>query len=676
MSILDSKISLDNFGKPDPKYLSAYSPSEDVKKMRSRIIKDFTLGDVTQKKPRREFNDMSVLERMNIDQMSFNSYQPNDGDALEGDEINSWKSKAMRPIVRNKCISIAAHATARLIFPKVFAFNNQNDEEVDSAIVMEDLMEWKGEKSNYTQTQLFAVISALVNPASIIYTDYCEVYREVKREKGSDGKWKKEKMLDETLSGFQDTIVPVDELYIENIFEHDIQKQGWLIWRRVQSYSTLEAKYGHIKEFKEYVKPGMQLIYNDANQSFYEVYDMNMRGELGEEITYWNKTLDVKIVMVNGVMVTPFDNPNPRNDKLYPFVKFGYELIDEGKFFYYKSLAFKMAQDAKIINTLYPMIIDGTYLDIFKPMVTSGGEAIGSDVIVPGAVTTLADPNSDLRAINMGINMTTGLNTLQKVEESINASSQDPIENGQSTGAASTAYEISRIEQNATTVLGLFLKMIAQSVKDYGRLSKGDILQYLTIPEVSEIEGNTDLVYKTFLVHGKEASGKTKTRKIKFDGSLPEDNITEEEKLNMSYDIMEEQGDKQSLFKVNPELFRALNYETLITPDVLRTRSEDLERAYGVEEFDKAISAAQVGVAVDLDASYKDFILMNYPKSKRDPDKYMKTIVAPQGGDTMATIMGGNGLQQQQQDDAKRKAQLGMAAPTSASGSMSGKLPV
>jgi hypothetical protein len=54
----------------------------------------------------------------------------------------------------------------------------------------------------------------------------------------------------------------------------------------------------------------------------------------------------------------------------------------------------------------------------------------------------------------------------------------------------------------------------------------------------------------------------------------------------------------------------------------------------------------------------------------------MKTIVAPQGGDTMATIMGGNGLQQQQQDDAKRKAQLGMAAPTSASGSMSGKLPV
>ena len=126
MSILDSKISLDNFGKVTDQ-ISVYSPDEDTKKMRQRIIREFTLGDVTMRKPRREFNDLSVLTRMTVDQMSFNTYQPNDGDSLEGDAINSWKSKAIRPIVRNKCISIAAHATARLIFPKVFAFNNQNE---------------------------------------------------------------------------------------------------------------------------------------------------------------------------------------------------------------------------------------------------------------------------------------------------------------------------------------------------------------------------------------------------------------------------------------------------------------------------------------------------------------------------------------------------------------------
>ena len=79
-------------------------------------------------------------------------------------------------------------------------------------------------------------------------------------------------------------------------------------------------------------------------------------------------------------MLTDFDNPNPRQDKLYPFDKFGYEPINN-RFFYYKSLAFKLQHDADIINTIYQMVIDGTFLAIFKPMVNVGGEIIASDVI-------------------------------------------------------------------------------------------------------------------------------------------------------------------------------------------------------------------------------------------------------------------------------------------------------
>ena len=180
-------------------------------------------------------------------------------------------------------------------------------------------------RADYSSTGLYATINALVEPASIVYTDYSETYRKVKSEKGDDGKWHWTEVLDETLSGFQDAIVPVDELYIENFYEHDIQKQGWLIWRRVHNYSLMEAKYGHLPNF-QYVKPGVQIIYDDANRLFYEVYDSSMRGEMCEEIIYWNRTNDLKIIMVNGVMLTAYDNPNPRQDKLYPFTKFGYEL--------------------------------------------------------------------------------------------------------------------------------------------------------------------------------------------------------------------------------------------------------------------------------------------------------------------------------------------------------------
>ncbi len=397
----------------------------------------------------------------------------------------------------------------------------------------------------------------------------------MKTEKGEDGTWMEEEIVDEAYPCFTDAVVPVTQLYIENVYEPDIQKQGFLIWRKVYSYSEAQTKYQQCDNFK-YVRPGVQTIYDDANNQFYYVYDPNMASESVEEITYWNKTLDIKIIKVNNVMMTPCDNPNPRKDKLYPFDKFGYELINS-RFFYYKSLAFKLQHDADIVNTLYQMVIDGTYLSIFKPMVNVGGEIIASDVIVPGAVTTLSDPNADLRAINVGSDLKSGYETLSLVEKSINESSQEPLQQGQDESAAgTTAYEISRLEANANTILGLFLQMIAKHVKDFGKLRLGDILQYLTVPEVLKIEDDPELVYKTFFVNGKGAG---KNKKIQLDKEMP-DEMTDEEYMQGSYDLLIEEEEKNmEIAKVNPGLFRDLKYKVTISPDVLSPKSEELTRA-------------------------------------------------------------------------------------------------
>lgn len=593
---------------------SEYKPTDEEKEIRAMIIRQFSLGYLTMYTPRREFNDLSTIGRMTVDQMSFNTYQPNNGEAPEADIINGWRSQAIRPIVRNKCISIAAHATAQLIFPKVFSYNSQSDTQEDAARVMRDLIEWSADQSKYPETSLNAILSALFNPASIYYTEYGEVYRNVKREKEDNGKWKVESMLDEDLSGFKDTSVPVDELYIENWYESDIQKQGWLIWRRVIGYDLASTKYGHYDNFK-YVKPGVQIIYNDLNQTFYEAYDSNMRTESCEEIIYWNKKMDLKLVIVNGVMLTEADNPNPRTDKLYPFIKFFYENMDEGKCFYGKSLAFKMQSDANIVNTLYPMIIDGTYLNIFQPMVNFGSETIGSDVIIPGGVTQLSDPTSKLEPIAVAGNIKAGMDTLMKVEESVSESSEEPILNGQQPGADTTAYEISRLEQNANTVLGLFLKMIASYVKQYGRLRVGDILQHMTIVDTDKITDDAKLVYKTFLVKG---SSKGDTKKIQFTDEVP-DEMTGDEMLKNSYAVKaSEDRLGMEIAKVNPSIFRDLCYEIVVTPDIMHPKSDDLERAMKLELYDRAIQNQHA----DQEKVFKDFLLGAY-KNIKEPDDYI-----------------------------------------------------
>lgn len=600
--------------------VSPYSPSQEEIDLRESILKKFALGYVTMYTPRVEFNDLCVIDRMQIDQMSFNTYQSNNGQNAPGDEINAWRSRAMKPVVRNKVISIAAHATARLIFPKVFAHDENSDTQEDAAQVMRDLMEYAGDQANYGNTSLHAVITALSDPASIVYKEYGEVYRTVKRGKES-GKYKQEQILDTTLSGFQDTMVPVDELFIENFYENNIQKQGWLIWRRVQSYALAEAKYAQkYKDKFKYVTPGVQVIYNDANQTFYQVYDQNMRPYDVEEVVFFNKTLDLQIIIVNGIMLTDPDNANPRNDKMYPFVKFGYELINN-RCFYYKSLAFKLQQDANIVNSLYPMIIDGTYLNIFPAMVSTGGETIGSDVIVPGAVTTLEDTNADLRAIQSTTSqgLKVGMDTLMKVDESLNITSADGQVPGTETTNTPTAYQISRIEKNAETVLGLFIKMIGNYVKDYGKLTMGDILQYLTILDADKITDKPELIYKTFLLHDSTNPGKHK--KIMFDGNMNDEPSTESDQLQQSYDVLKEQGGVDSnttLYKANPEMFRNLTFITAIDADVLNPRSDDLERAYDLETYDRMINDP----AHDPEETYK-MLLSTNPKTKKDPDKYV-----------------------------------------------------
>lgn len=606
--------------------MSPYKEDEATKAVSDMILKHFVLGTTNAYTPRVEFNDLSLVGRDQYDQMSFNTYQPNNGQGWEGSPQSLWRSRAIRPVVRNKCMSIAAHATARLIFPKVFAYNDDSDEQRDAGLVMEDLMEWSGDVSNYSFVALMRVITALSSPVSIGYTEYGEVERTVKTEKDEQGNWIEKTIRDESYPCFMDEVVPCNQFYIQNFFEPDVQRQGWVIWRKVYSYSEAQIKYNTTYDNFKYVKPGVQTVYDDANRTFYYVYDPNMRQEDVEEIIYWNKNLDLKIIMVNRVMLTDCDNPNPRNDKLYPFDKFGYEPINN-RFFYYKSLAFKLQHDAEIVNTLYQMVIDGTYLSIFKPMVNVGGEIIASDVIVPGAVTTLSDPNADLRAINVGSDLKAGLETLSVVEKSINESSQEPLQQGEDKSASgTTAYEISRLEANANTVLGLFLQMIAKHVKDYGKLRMGDILQYLTVPEVVAIEGSedADLVYKTFFLKGGE-KGNGKNKKIIFDNELP-DEMSEDDHLDMSYDLLEEEKEKEmSIYRVNPGLYRELEYMVVVSPDVISPRSTDLERAYALEDFDRMIMQPTV---FDPKETGK-LLLQNNPLTKKSPDDYLAKEPAP-----------------------------------------------
>ena len=71
---------------------------------------------------------------------------------------------------------------------------------------------------------------------------------------------------------------------------------------------------------------------------------------------------------------------------------------------------------------------------------------------------------------------------------------------------------------------------------------------------------------------------------------------------------------------VNPVLFRDLNFYTFVDADTITPRSEEIERAFNLETFDRAINSE----VADQEAIFTDLLMASNPKTAKNPQKYVK----------------------------------------------------
>lgn len=615
---------------------SSWQPNDAEKEVTKKVMLDYHHGRLIYDKPYTEFNNRTLQQEIDANQKSFNTYIPPKSD----DPDDSWRAQTTKPIVRNKLISIAAHVTATILYPTIFAQNRNQETDRDAASVMQDCQQWVMENSNYERSFVNGIISALVNPAVIMETGFAKVMRRIK-EMQEDGKHTQKEIIDEVLSGFFTNVVPVKEMMIANIYENNIQKQRFLIRRKLVDFAEAKVVWDKKDNFK-YVKPGVMAIFDEATNTFYDCPSEDLKDTLVEEVTYYNRYDDLQLTFINGVLMCDPEYPLQRKDKMYPFAKSGFEPLNDGHFFYYKSAANKLGPDEELVNLLYNYVLDGTFLAIMPPLALYGDEEIGSSVQVPGTITSLrADtkldtigPRSDLRA---------GLEAITMVERSVAESSQDSFRSGISqVSGERTAYEISLLEQNAKIALGLFGKSVGFLVEDLGRLQVGDILQHLTMPEIDAITGVEDpLKYKALLLPDQIIDGKKVTKKLRFSEKYitDEDTISDKERMDRSYDVLEEEGSMESedrIFIINPKIFRELKYKIVVKADKLGPRNKALEKALNLEGYDRMIRDPYA----DQEAVARDFLYETYKPG--ESSKYMKKG-GPDEGRAQALLGGKRG---------------------------------
>jgi hypothetical protein len=634
---------------------SMYVPDEKAREVTWQVLKDYLYAADQQQKSRREFNNRSLISEINQNQKAFNSYVPPKSE----DPDEEWRAQTVRPITRNKLISIAAHVTATIIYPNIFAQNDSDEEDKDAAMVMRDLVEFNINNSNYSRSFIQAVISALVDPAVVMQSDYAHVMRKVRFMKDS-GAYEEKEILDEVLSGFSAYVIPCNELLISNFYEPELQRQRFLIRNKYIDFEEARIIYGKHANFK-YVKAGVRAVYDRLNDAFYDVKDEELKEYLVNEVIYYNRSMDVQLTFINGILVCSPDYPNPRIDKMYPFAKSGYEPLNNGQFFYFKSAANKISSDQQLVDTLYNMILDGTFLQLMPPMALYGSEDVNTSVIIPGAITSFNDPNTKLENIAPRSDLRAGLETIGMVERSISESSQDNLQMGVAQGGERTAREVVLLQQNAKTALGLFGKMVAFLVEDFGRLMLGDILQHMTVGEIDQVTNG--MKYRSFLVPNKVDDGKSVTRKIEFtDKMLGADEMAPENVSDMAYGLLDREGGPNSdtrIVQVNPEKFRDLKFKVVVTADDLMQKSKALEKALNLELFDRAINLP----FVNQETLAKDFLFASYKPG--DTDKYIrKEQPMPQGPSGQQSGMLNSGVNTSLLSQITGSNSLGAAAST------------
>jgi len=561
--------------------VSSYQPSKAISDFTSHVREDFSQGIEILNKPWIELGDLSVIERMNRDQRTFNAFVDEDVE----DPSQAWKWRGTRSKARNKAIAMHAQLTAGYIIPMFMAQNDNDEEDRDFSNIMRDICEWMVNNSNYKSSFLMATMGMLVNPVTYLGAEYAQVFQKIKEK--TDKGYTVTEILDEVLSGFQAPVYTADQILITNAYEQNIQRQRGIIKRRYIEYSEAEAKYGEHENW-QYVQKGIKSVYSDDQGLFYDIKD-DEHPNLVEEATAMYRRDDTEVCFLNGIYLgnedieaNPILHRDNRNAPKYNVVPFGYQRINE-HFFYYKSLMNAQYWDNRLLDAQYEVGMNRAFLDTDMPIAITGKDNIDSDIIFPNSVVAFADKDVKISPLLPAANLGNLFSGMAIVEKSIDESSVSDVTGGQLPDANQKATALNIAEKNARTLLQGVGKTLAEAIVQYGGLMADIAVNHLTIPQIMEIAGKEGkMKYPTFILENKVSEGKSVSKVLRFDESLLGKAMSDKRKSEKEIELAIEAGYpdvKKIIYNINPELFSRMKYLVRVEPELMFPKNQEFMQA-------------------------------------------------------------------------------------------------
>lgn len=588
-----------------PKKQFTYRPSKEDQTEIKLVMDDFVIGRNILSKGYNYFNGRSLTDCIDDWTKRWNGYVPANSDLLE-----EWQSRIFLNFTRNSIISYLVKTALSLPESKITAVDKQTGiANKKLAKILGDLNKFSS-NNEQGETRFFeSAIETSTKGTVIKYEGYLKQEQEFDvpvffDSKTGKVKTKKEKRI--VFDNCYQELVPVENFYISNPYQPDIQKQPFVLWVKITTYEEAETEFKDYSNWG-YVEKGKYSFGTEPITFYKNSIPSDLADNQVQILRYYNKSKNKHIILANGVLL--YAGPIPFKDGKYPFAKGIYEPYGND-FFWGVGFPQKIMSDQDLLNTIWNMMVDKTYGSLLPFGLSSDVDDIVDDTrLEANKIRKVSDINAWKWETLPGV---TGgeMNMIQMALKFVQDNSGNVEGAGDSYSPRGGKLNVRQVllqQQETMAKLGFSMNFLEDFERDRTELRISHILQFYSIPKIEKITGKKgkeveQLLYREVRVpEVKLEDGRIGQRIIQLTGKMDEEKRTAKaEELS----VLEAMGDIKETpveaMAIDINTFTDFNWSVQIVKNSSYEKNAALDQAARMEYANWRLSLLQV-VPVDTE---------------------------------------------------------------------------
>lgn len=583
--------------KPDT--TPAFVPTAKEREAISLVLTDYIKGRNIMQKSYNYFNGRNLLDCIDDWTKRWNGYIPESSPLLD-----ATQSQIFLNFTRNAVISYLVKVALTMAKPKFVAVNKKlGIQSQKFAEFLKDINTYSLNAESGDAKFFKAALETAVKGTCITYEGYMKQEQEMEvpvKWDAVNGKVisKKEKRV--IYDDCYQSIHPVEDFYIGNPYQPNIQQQPFIIARTITTYNVAKEEFGHYKNF-DFVKAGNYTLTAEATTFYRNSLATDLNQDQVEILRWYNRSKNRMIVLINGIPM--YDGVIPFKDGKYPYAVAIHEPFGND-FFWGASLVNKIMGEQDLKNMVFNMMVDKTQGSLLPFGLTSDlDDLIEDEVLAPNKIRKVGDINKwkfeTLPGINAG-----EVQMLQIIDKELNDNT------GGATGAGSAssprggklpARQILLQQQESMQKLGFSTNYLEDYECERTKLRVSHCLQFYSIPKLTKITGvsgeeATQLVYRDITLNDVRLSdGRVGTKIIKLVGEQDEEGRARlANELSVTEVMGEENGVPTEALAVDVSTFNDYNHDVQIIKNSSYERNQVLEQSTRMEFANWRLSLARV----------------------------------------------------------------------------------